>query len=504
MKSTRRMRAGKAALFCAVASAVGLLFCSQCSPFYPINVWGDANCLLTVGRVMREGGVLYRDIYEQKGPTLYLLHALAACISDRSFLGVYLLEIVAWGAALFSAWRIAERKDSEPVIPTLPFVALMAACVLTGAAFSRGDSAEEFCLPLFVWTMDIALAEYGRAQGPMRPSRLMACGLMAGLVATIKYTLLGLYIGLCVCEGVAAWKEGGLARAVKHAGAFLCGMLMPVLAWAVYFAAQGALGDAVQAYLIHNIFLYGAGEEMTWREALRLLRDNALWAVPAAAGLAAFCLYRDKTPAAKLCVLAMAGGQMITVFLLGRVWPYSPMAMAPFAVLAVPAARRAAGAVIRLGRGNRRQTTPRRTAAGPVRGAASAGICLLAAAVAWQMTPNAFLRGQKLDDLAQGRLAGYIEEGATLLQYNHLDDGLYLTSGALPQQKYFVRLNVALDEMDQELDRYVREGIPDYVLVTWNELPQEFDRYERIAEDAGYDDSNRINKMFYLYRRKSE
>ena len=195
---------------------------------------------------------------------------------------------------------------------------------------------------------------------------------------------------------------------------------------------------------------------------------------------------------------------MITVFLLGRVWPYSPMAMAPFAVLAVPAARRAAGAVIRLGRGNRRQTTPRRTAAGPVRGAASAGICLLAAAVAWQMTPNAFLRGQKLDDLAQGRLAGYIEEGATLLQYNHLDDGLYLTSGALPQQKYFVRLNVALDEMDQELDRYVREGIPDYVLVTWNELPQEFDRYERIAEDAGYDDSNRINKMFYLYRRKSE
>ena len=51
------------------------------------------------------------------------------------------------------------------------------------------------------------------------------------------------------------------------------------------------------------------------------------------------------------------------------------------------------------------------------------------------------------------------------MQYNHLDDGLYLTSGALPQQKYFVRLNVALDEMDQELDRYVREGIPDLSLI---------------------------------------
>ena len=72
---------------CLLASAVLLLLCSQCSPLYPINVWGDANCLLTVGRVMRDGGVVYRDIYEQKGPTLYLIHALGACISDTSFFG---------------------------------------------------------------------------------------------------------------------------------------------------------------------------------------------------------------------------------------------------------------------------------------------------------------------------------------------------------------------------------------------------------------------------------
>ena len=33
-------------------------------------------------------------------------------------------------------------------------------------------------------------------------------------------------------------------------------------------------------------------------------------------------------------------------------------------------------------------------------------------------------------------------------------------------------------------------------------LPEEFDRYQLIATDAGYDDRDRINKMLYLYRRK--
>lgn len=88
------------AALCLLASCVLLLLCSQCSPLYPTNVWVDANCLLTVGRVMKEGGVLYRDIYEQKGPTLYLINMLAACISDTSFLGVYVMEVISFAATL--------------------------------------------------------------------------------------------------------------------------------------------------------------------------------------------------------------------------------------------------------------------------------------------------------------------------------------------------------------------------------------------------------------------
>ena len=58
-KATNSGRERAAAFACCAAlAALMLLFASQCSPLYPINVWDDANCLLTVGRVMKRGGVL--------------------------------------------------------------------------------------------------------------------------------------------------------------------------------------------------------------------------------------------------------------------------------------------------------------------------------------------------------------------------------------------------------------------------------------------------------------
>ena len=288
-----------------------------------------------------------------------------------------------------------------------------------------------------------------------------------------------------------ALREGGVRRALKSAGVFLCGMAIPILPWMVYFAVNGALSDAYTAYLYNNIFLY-SGEAATWGQKLYdgacALRDNALWVVPAALGMAALAFDRGETRVVRLCVWAMAAFQFATVFLIGRVWAYSLLALAPFFPVGCMQLHRAL------------------KKAGSLRWRKGLTAAICAAGLAWTYfaTPNAFLRGQKLETLAQGRLAAYVEEGASLLQYNHLDDGLYLTTHTVPQEKYFVRLNVHLDEMRSELDRAVREAVPDYVLVGWDELPAEFDRYQLIATDVGYDDSNRLNKMLYLYRRKSE
>ena len=58
---------------------------------------------------MFNGSVLYRDIYEQKGPLLYFVHGLAGLVSETNFIGVYLVEIICAGFFLYFAARFMRR-----------------------------------------------------------------------------------------------------------------------------------------------------------------------------------------------------------------------------------------------------------------------------------------------------------------------------------------------------------------------------------------------------------
>ena len=95
-----KKRNGKLLLFSLLLSFLFLGLCSKNSPLYPMNIWPDVNCFFTVGKSMVHGMIPYRDLYEQKGPILYFIYALAALISEHSFVGAYILDAIAFGIFL--------------------------------------------------------------------------------------------------------------------------------------------------------------------------------------------------------------------------------------------------------------------------------------------------------------------------------------------------------------------------------------------------------------------
>ena len=90
-ESAARRRKLLTAVYFLLISAVMIGLCSRCSPLYPFNNWNDANCFFTTGKAMFSGKVVYRDIYEQKGILLYFLYGLCYLVSNKTFLGVYIL-----------------------------------------------------------------------------------------------------------------------------------------------------------------------------------------------------------------------------------------------------------------------------------------------------------------------------------------------------------------------------------------------------------------------------
>ena len=93
------------ALLALLCATLALLIATSSSPLYAANFWTDTNIYFTIGRGMTRGLMPYRDLFDHKGPLLFMLYALGAAISDTSFVGVFILEALSLAAAVYAGWR---------------------------------------------------------------------------------------------------------------------------------------------------------------------------------------------------------------------------------------------------------------------------------------------------------------------------------------------------------------------------------------------------------------
>lgn len=208
----------KQLIFILITAISAITICSKSSPIYPFNDWVDANCFMTVGKSMLHGLVPYRDLYEQKGPLLYMLHALAAMFSETTFIGVYFLEIIAATGFLFYSFKTIKLYQQSTSILLIP---ILAAVVYSTSSFCQGDSAEEFCLPLLTFAIYLAVKMIKQEKSLMW-WEFMAVGVTSAFVLWIKFSMLGFYLGWFF---VIIWQLMKRKAVSPPPQALLCGLV---------------------------------------------------------------------------------------------------------------------------------------------------------------------------------------------------------------------------------------------------------------------------------------
>ena len=193
----------------AALSAVLLALCSKSSPLYAFNDWMDANIFFTMGRSMLGGRVLYRDVFDHKGPVLYLLYGLAGLVGGTDFRGVLVLEIIAMTSFLYTGLRTAELLAGRRL--SVWWMALPAAGMAASRAFSHGGSAEELLLPFLAAALfSLVRALHSPGTKPLRA--VCVQGLLAGCALWLKYTVLGFYLAWVVVLAALYLRRGWLAQ----------------------------------------------------------------------------------------------------------------------------------------------------------------------------------------------------------------------------------------------------------------------------------------------------
>ena len=220
-----------------IAFSFGILYiCTASSPRYATNPWNDANAFLTMGRSMANGLTIYKDIFEQKGPLLYLLHAAACLISDSSFFGVYIIQSLFLSATAFAAYKIA----SLYVGTAWSVISAVLTCFVTvnSGGYYYGDSAEEFCLPLLMFSIYFFCRFFKNTeQAELGKPVFLLVGFFAGCVAMIKFTVIGFWFAWAAYILLYTWiAQKNFMRAFVNAIVFLCGMAIAVAPCIIYFA----------------------------------------------------------------------------------------------------------------------------------------------------------------------------------------------------------------------------------------------------------------------------
>ncbi|MDH6355503.1 hypothetical protein M2132_001848 [Dysgonomonas sp. PH5-45] len=64
-----------------VYNALLLFLCSRMSPLYDFNAWSDINVYFTIGKGWMNGLLPYRDLFDHKGPLIFLIYGIGYLIA---------------------------------------------------------------------------------------------------------------------------------------------------------------------------------------------------------------------------------------------------------------------------------------------------------------------------------------------------------------------------------------------------------------------------------------
>lgn len=501
----------KAAEICylLLAAFVLLMLATRSSFLYPYNDWNDANSYFSVGKALFNGKMPYRDVFDQKGMYLYFFYGLAYLVSHTTFAGVFVMEVILAFFDLVGIFHIlllyVKKKTALFLSP------LVLAVIISSKSFYWGGSAEEMCFPFLVWGLYLSLSYFkndypGKA---MSFKKILAAGIMAGVIANIKFTVLGFFFAWMMCIAFSFLVRKDFPKAVKGCLVFLGGMAVPFLPWIIYFGVQKGLYEWYWGYVYINVFVYsnlngegpGIFERIYTLSKLLywIIRDNLVYFAFLIPGVIWFLLGKERKWLERFHLLALCFFLFLGIYIGGGTLPYYALPLAVFTVLGFALLGKGSEWILERGRKALAGWSRKINTAFPAVGELLVSI-LLGAGIIWCCSMNISFMQVEKESHFLSKFKEIVEEAEnpTLLNIGCLDAGLYTVCDIVPTCRWFQTQTLAIDDVLKEQERYIVEGQTDFVIARDDYPEAIWENYELAAEESWYQDGREF--IYYLFR----
>lgn len=475
-------------------------FSSECSFLYRTNEWGDAHCYHTVAMMMNNGKVLYRDIFEQKGPYLYFIHMAAIAIAPGKYYGMYLFELLFGWLFAFASYKTIRLFIENKAICVLS-VCLSLTTYYLSMAFMQGDSVEEMMIPFYALCL-YWLIKMAKDIKDITWYELLLSGAFCGLALFSKFSLVPFFAGFGGAIFVLFCLKKKVANGFLAGLFFFIGLGLASIPALVYCGVYGIYGDLWQVYFYNNVFHYSAFQPSPIGE--KFLRYFQAWGVRFFFGfnyfffivIGFFYIVFSKTiKKDKVFFSVLSTYIVLNLFItLGGVnYQYYGLPNVIYTFIFVVA-------LVDLLSKVKKPTEYIKKHAKPLAAISIAIFAVITFAGNLNM-PRMFL---KEDELLVYHMKKHIEkkENATVLMYGHLDIGVYYLCDIMPTTKYFTGLNGDFAELKKEQQRIIDEGEVTFVIVRQGYMPERIETHYYEATRFSFSDLMHTD-TFYLFEHKA-
>lgn len=249
MEVTRLEEVKEVYVFLFLALLTLLVMCVMASNNSPLiqYIGADSGIYLLIGKHLASGGVLYKDLFDHKGPIIFFLNALPQ-LFIKGPTGVWILEVVCMFISVALMYKLAYKVLK---IKTAILVA-MAYLWLTSSLMGGGGYAEEYSNLFALVSLYILVGWVETQDQQLYRYQAYGLGLCMAVVFFMKPNGAAVIAAVILYIGVLTLYHTP-RKAIGYCVYGLLGILTIVIPLLLYHYSEHTLVEMLNATLLHNL-----------------------------------------------------------------------------------------------------------------------------------------------------------------------------------------------------------------------------------------------------------
>src|SRR5699024_5843236 len=155
------------------------------NPFSEFLPRHDSSMFMYFGHAMNNGKMIYTEIFDHKGPMIFIINYLGMLLTTKNISGIYYLEFI----SLFFYFFFTFKTMKLWLKPFLSYISLVPQAIILMNLLEGGNLTEEFALPFISLSLYI-ISKYYKNNIIFSPVEVFSLGVATAIVFSLRANMI--------------------------------------------------------------------------------------------------------------------------------------------------------------------------------------------------------------------------------------------------------------------------------------------------------------------------